>query len=202
MPEFWEEAFTQKGEMWGSEPSVSAVLAKDLFVAKQVRRILIPGIGYGRNAQVFVDVGMDVHGIEITPSALAIARKNLGSEVVLHEGSVTDMPFDETLFDGIFCHGLIYLLDQQERNKLLRDCYRQLLPGGWMVFTVITKRAFTWGKGTALGNDRFELFGGVKIFFYDEVSVSREFKDFGLVEVSEVQEDYPFYFIVCRKVSK
>jgi len=46
MTEFWEEAFADKQEMWGFEPSRSAILAKDFFVEKSVKKVLIPGIGY------------------------------------------------------------------------------------------------------------------------------------------------------------
>ena len=31
MAEFWETAFIEKQEMWGFEPSKSAVLTKDFF---------------------------------------------------------------------------------------------------------------------------------------------------------------------------
>lgn len=56
-PEFWESAFTQKQEMWGFEPAKSAVMTRDFFIEKLVKNVLIPGIGYGRNAQVFRDSG-------------------------------------------------------------------------------------------------------------------------------------------------
>jgi hypothetical protein len=32
--EFWESAFSEKQEMWGFEPSKSAILTKDFFVQK------------------------------------------------------------------------------------------------------------------------------------------------------------------------
>lgn len=54
MAEFWEEAFKEKQEMWGFEPSASTLLANDLFMEQDVKNILIPGIGYGRNAQIFI----------------------------------------------------------------------------------------------------------------------------------------------------
>ncbi|UZJ63887.1 hypothetical protein OKW96_15930 [Sphingobacterium sp. KU25419] len=51
MIEFWEEAFKDKQEMWGLNPAKSTVLTKDFFVENGVKNVLIPGIGYGRNAQ-------------------------------------------------------------------------------------------------------------------------------------------------------
>jgi cyclopropane fatty-acyl-phospholipid synthase-like methyltransferase len=198
-PEFWEAAFNEKQEMWGFEPAKSAILTKDLFVEKGLKDILVPGFGYGRNAQIFRDNGINVTGIEISQTAIDMAHKHYGNDMIIHHGSVTDMPFDQQVFDGIFCYGLIYLLDSSERKKLIQDCYNQLSDNGYMVFTVITKAAHTYGKGTLISKDRYEMFGGVRIFFYDRESVNEEFKDFGLYEVTEVEESYPFYIIKCKK---
>ena len=54
-PEFWEASFREKQEMWGFEPAKLAVVSKDFFVRQGVKTILVSGIGYGRNAQIFCD---------------------------------------------------------------------------------------------------------------------------------------------------
>ncbi|MCD8540497.1 MAG: class I SAM-dependent methyltransferase [Leadbetterella sp.] len=199
MSEFWEENFAGKQEMWGLEPAQSARVAGDLFREKGVKSVLIPGIGYGRNARVFRESGIEVTGIEISETAIGLARKHFGTGMVIHHGSVTDMPFDNRLYDGIFCYGLVHLLDTAERAKLIADCYNQLEENGYMVFTAITKDAPTYGQGTPVGEDRFEMFGGVKMFFYDRISVEKEFAKAGLFEITEITESYPFYLIQCRK---
>jgi len=198
-PEFWESAFTEKKEMWGFDPSNSAVLTKDFFVQKSVKNILIPGIGYGRNAQIFKDNGIAVTGIEISKTAIEMARKHYGTDMVIHHGSVTAMPFDESQYDGIFCYALIHLLDSGEREKLIRDCYNQLSENGYMVFTAITKEARTYGTGKFISKDRYEIFDGVKMFFYDRESITEEFNNFGLFDVIEISESQPFFLIKCRK---
>jgi SAM-dependent methyltransferase len=199
MTEFWEEAFKDKQEMWGFEPAKSAVLTKDFFVEHKIKSVLIPGIGYGRNAQIFRDNGMTVTGIEISQTAIDLAQKHFGNDLTIYHGSVTEMPFDDKLYDGIFCYGLIYLLDKDERKKLIKDCFNQLTENGFMIFTAITKDAQTYGKGTFISKDRFEMFGGVRIFFYDKETIDEEFENAGLFEVTEVTENYPFYLIRCRK---
>lgn len=60
MTEFWEQAFKDKQEMWGLEPARSTILTKDFFVEHKIRNVLIPGIGYARNAQIFLDSGISV----------------------------------------------------------------------------------------------------------------------------------------------
>lgn len=199
MIEFWEEAFKDKQEMWGFEPAQSSVLTKDFFVQQNIKNVLIPGIGYGRNAKIFVDNGMTVTGIEISQTAIDLAHKHFGDDLTIYQGSVTEMPFDDKLFDGIFCYGLIYLLDKDERKKLIQDCFNQLTENGFMIFTTITKKAQTYGQGTMISKDRFGMFGGVKIFFYDKETLKEEFGSEGLFEITEVTENYPFYLIKCKK---
>jgi SAM-dependent methyltransferase len=197
--EFWESSFIEKQEMWGFEPSNSAVLTKDFFVEKSIKNILIPGIGYGRNAQVFRDNGIKVTGIEISKTAIEMAEKHYGNEMTIYHGSVTDMPFDQSRYDGIFCYALIHLLDSNERDKLIRDCYGQLSENGYMVFTVISKEAHTYGKGKFLSKDRYEIFEGVNMFFYDRASIHAEFDQAGLFEIIEITENFPFFLIKCKK---
>ena len=199
MAEFWEEAFKDKQEMWGTEPAYAALVTKDFFVEKGVKKVLIPGIGYGRNAQVFSQAGMEITGIEISETAINLIRKYYLQQWVVHQGSVADMPFDDFKYDGIFCYALIHLLDKDERVKFIADCYGQLEENGYMVFTTITRQSQTYGQGTRIGKHRFEMFGGVKMFFYDLETVQAEFGNYGLIEVIEVQENYPFYLIKCQK---
>lgn len=198
-PEFWEAAFTEKQEMWGFEPANSALLTRDFFLQQSVTNILIPGIGYGRNAKVFIDSGMAVTGIEISQTAIAMARKHYRTGITIYHGSVTDMPYDDNRYDGIFCHALIHLLDSNEREKLIRDCYHQLTAGGYMVFTAVSKEAPIYGKGKLIGKDRYEMFGGVNMFFYDRASIDEAFGKAGLFEVTAIMENYPFFLIKCSK---
>lgn len=146
MDGFWEEAFQDKQEMWESQPAYAALLTKDFFVEKGVKNLLIPGIDYGRNAQIFAANGMTVTGIEISETAIELARNRHGTRLTIYHGSVVDMPFDSTKYGAIFCHALIHLLDSGERAKLISDCYNQLEENGFMVFTTITKEAQTYGQ--------------------------------------------------------
>lgn len=207
MEGFWESSFVEKQMMWGFEPSESAILAKDFFLEKKVKNILIPGIGYGRNAKVFIDNEINVTGIEISKTAIELARQN-GLHIRIFHGSVTDMPFDDELYDGVFCHALIHLLNNREREKFIKDCYDQLKPNGYMIFTTISKEAPMFGKGKQLDKDYFEIMEGLKMFFYDHESIKQEFGKYGLIEYSEVVEPHknmenkpPFKFIMvkCQK---
>jgi SAM-dependent methyltransferase len=203
--EIWETVFADKQTMWGLDPTLSSIFAKDCFVRMGVRDVLIPGVGYGRNAKPFLEHGMSVTGIEISATAIALARSQLRLDIPIHHGPVSKMPFDARVYDGIFCYGLIYLLDAQGRAKLIRDCWEQLASGGCMIFSVISKTAPMYGQGPRLGDDWYEIHPGMKMYFYDSASVTREFRDYGLVEQSCIDEplhngsSFPFINVVCRK---
>ncbi|SUJ08135.1 class I SAM-dependent methyltransferase [Shewanella morhuae] len=205
MAEFWETAFAEKQLMWGVEPTASAIFASDYFARMGVKDVLIPGLGYGRNATVFLDHSMSVTGIEISDTAIALARSQLGLQIPIYHGSVAGMPYDSRQYDGVFCYGLIYLLDTDGRAKLIQDCYRQLAPGGHMIFTVISKKAPMYGQGARLGDDWYERGPGLQMFFYDAASVEREFAAHGLIEFSEINElmpgggTFPFINVICKR---
>ena len=208
MKEFWESSFKEKQTMWGFEPADSAVATVDLFRKNGLNKILIPGFGYGRNAKVFDDNGFNVTGIEISKTAIRLAKKHYGDHIKVYHGSVGNMPFDHEFFDGIFCFALIHLLNIRERGKLIRDCYNQLQPNGYMVFVAISKEAPAYGNGKRISKDRFKTEHGVKLFFYDSDSIEKEFGKYGLIESKEINEPVTntgnkpslrFWQITCTK---
>lgn len=208
MIEFWESAFKEKQTMWGFEPADCAVETMNFFREKTLHKILIPGFGYGRNAMIFRKNGFEVTGIEISETAIDLARNHYGESIKVFHGSVTDMPFDQELYDGIFSFALIHLLNERERAKMIKNCYNQLVPNGYMVFVAISKEVSTYGLGKKISKDRFETAHGVNLFFYDIDSIEKEFGKYGLMEAKEVAEpsksvegksQLKFWQITCRK---
>lgn len=199
MTEFWEANFNEKQEMWGDQPSISAKIVSDLYSENGIKQVLIPGIGYGRNAQPLLDKGITVQGIEISPTAIQIAKKKLGDKVEIKEGSVLEIDFGTDQFDGIYAHALLHLFDQSERMKLLHKSYDALQIGGYLCFTVVTTQAPGYGKGIEISNNRFETHPGVQIYYYNKSAVLEEFQRFGLVDIQEINENHPMYLIILQK---
>lgn len=128
--------------------------------------------------------------------------------MIVHHGSVSLMPFDNEIYDGIFSYSLLHLLNPVERIKFISDCYQQLRPDGYMVFVSIAKEDFRYRQGKEISCDTFEMPYGVTLFFYDADSIKRDFGKYGLIESTIISEpaqdknDVPkqrFWYIVCRK---
>jgi ubiquinone/menaquinone biosynthesis C-methylase UbiE len=205
--DYWESKFRNGGALWHFEPSDSAMIALETFRKNGLNNILIPGIGYGRNARLFLDSGFSVTGIEISKSAINVARTN-GLDCTIYHGSVTDMPFDDEVYDAVFCYALIHLLNKPERQQFLKSCFTQLIKNGLMIFVITSKKMDLFGKGKYLSKDRFEIEPGLRAFFYDSDSIEREFTPFGLTYYKEIEEPVKFtkgvdplrlYLVVCKK---
>jgi len=204
---YWESKFRKGEVLWGFEPSDSAVSALRIFEGYGLKKILIPGFGYGRNARLFLDSGFDVTGIEISESAVRTAREN-NIDCSVHTGSVTAMPFDNEVYDAVFCYALIHLLNKRERKRFLSSCFQQLREKGRMIFVVASTEMDLYGKGKMLAKDRFGIETGLRVFFYDTGSIVAEFSSYGLIEYKKVNEPVKFmegvdplkmWFIVCQK---
>ncbi len=117
-----------------------------------------------------------------------MAHKEISTDIRIHWGSVTEMPFDTKKFEGIFCYSLIHLLNRIERKYFIRNCYKLLISNGYMFFVVVSKKAIMFGEGKKLSRDRYKISNGLKVFFYDELSIKQEFNDFGLISFKEINE--------------
>jgi ubiquinone/menaquinone biosynthesis C-methylase UbiE len=207
MSEYWESRFKNEGAMWKYEPSDSAILALEIFKSNKINKILIPGFGYGRNARLFCENGLEVTGIEISGSAIALAKES-GLDCKIHHGSVISMPFDNDQYDGIFCYALIHVLNKSERRKFLISCFNQLKKSGIMIFIITSKQTGLYRSGKLLSKDRYMISRGLKVFFYDEFSAMKEFSDFGVIECKDIEEPIKFMkgeepvklkFVICKK---
>lgn len=204
MTEFWESAYQRNERMWGENPADNARTVLKIMQKGNIRNVLIPGFGYGRNAKVFYDEGIDVTGIEISKTAIERARKYFKSDVKIHYGSVTDMPFDKTQYESIYCYSLIHLLNKADRLKLINDCYIQLEDKGLMIFVALSINDKRFGLGEELERNTFHSPQGLNLYFYDEGSIKEEFGHYKILDAKEINEpeenpNERQWMIVCEK---
>lgn len=200
MPEFWETAFKNNAKMWGENPTNNALDVLELFQQHGIKQMLVPGFGYGRNAKVFYDKGIKVTGIEISETAIARARKYFNEATTIYHGSVSDMPYNNTLYQGIYCYSLIHLLNAPHRKKLIENCYQQLQPKGLMVFTAISVNDSRFGVGEKIEHHTFQSPHGLSLYFYDDKAIKKEFGNYNIIALKEITEPTEkLWMVVCGK---
>ncbi|MFX1388530.1 MAG: class I SAM-dependent methyltransferase [Promethearchaeota archaeon] len=186
--EYWNNRFSENGEIWGSRPSVCANYALNLFKKYRIKKILIPGAGYGRHTKFFSSNNYEVTGIEISEIGLNIAKKSdPKSKLIL--GSVLDMPFNDEIYDAIFCHTLLHLLLEPQRIKFIEKCYNQLKKGGFTFFTVFSGLEPSFGKGTKIEDNTFESKPYRPTHYFTDEDIKQHFHAFSVIETGIIEEE-------------
>ena len=187
MSVFWEERYAAEGAIWGDRPSKSVERAHALFRQLGSQTLLIPGSGYGRNAQFFAGTGYDVTGIEVSKTALAIAQSQSPGCRYIHASVLDDVLTGET-FDAIYCFNVLHLFLAAERRDMIRRCQRWLRLGGLAFFVVFSEKEATYGRGKAVEPETFETRPGRPAHYFTDADLRAHFADFTVMETGLVAD--------------
>jgi SAM-dependent methyltransferase len=104
------------------------------------RRVLEVGCGAGVDLARFAKGGAGVVGVDLSSSAVDLARANFKQQGLTGDLRVADgeaLPFEDNSFDLVFAHGVVqYTADPK---RLVEECRRVLKPGGEAVFQVYNR---------------------------------------------------------------
>jgi SAM-dependent methyltransferase len=110
------------------------------FNAWRDRRVLEVGCGAGVDLARFARGGARVWGVDLTMSAVALARENFSQQGLtgrLHVADAERLPFADNTFDLVYAHGVMQYTANPER--LVAECHRVLKAGGQAVFQVYNR---------------------------------------------------------------
>lgn len=210
MKELWEESFSE--QIAGGAYNTAAVEAlvrnvsyylRGRFAGEKLRQLhfLELGCGAGPNLLWLAQKGIRVSGVDISPTAIGLARKTLeragaGDRVgQLVEASVSQVPLPDGLFDGILESCVFQHLAKEDRARAFAEVRRLLKPGGLFVgymldrghtvYQAKMREEDTHDPGTLMLNDgscKFHLTNiGVSHFFGRE-EYSKLLEGFSVVD--------------------
>jgi len=116
------------------------------FAAYRGRQVLDVGCGAGTDLARFAREGAIVTGVDLSSSAIALARQNFAQQGLtadLREGDGEQLPFADEQFDFVFAHGVVQYTARDQ--ALVDECRRVLKPGGTAVFQVYNR--ISWLNG-------------------------------------------------------
>jgi SAM-dependent methyltransferase len=180
--DLWTRAYQHGMTMWQPQESIVMFAARYLkrredltrwTVKRQVTRVLDLGCGNGSNARFFAQQGYRALGIDLSPSAIEIARAwfaEEGLEADLRVGSCLDLPYEDGFVDVVVSHGVLDHLSPAEGVTAMAEVHRVLRPGGLCFLTLVAVNDCEFGSGAAAGRNTFVLPGG-----YEKGLVQRYF---------------------------
>lgn len=110
------------------------------FDAYRGKRVLDVGCGAGTDLARFARGGAIVTGVDLSASAIALARQNFaqqGLEGEFREDDGEHLPFEANTFDLVFAHGVVQYTP--DGGRLVEECRRVLKPGGDAIFQVYNR---------------------------------------------------------------
>jgi SAM-dependent methyltransferase len=102
--------------------------------------VLEVGCGAGTDLVRFAKGGASVSGVDLSSSAIALARQNFeqqGLHADLQEADGEHLPFADDTFDLVYAHGVVQYTSGP--RALVNECRRVLKPGGEAVFQVYNR---------------------------------------------------------------
>ena len=186
----WEESFEEQiaKHAYNTAPVEALVRTvsyhlRDRYTPEQVGALhyLELGCGAGSNLCWLAEQGIAVSGIDIAPSALALARERLGRAAVggrvgqLVEGSVDATPFSDESFDGIIEACVFQHLDRPSRLRAFAEVRRLLKKGG-----VFAGYMLDTGHSTFLAEGAEQLPGDPGSLYLDDGSSKVYLTNIGL----------------------
>ncbi len=185
--EYWDNRFIEGGKVWGDNPSKTAIYALELFITHNLKKILVPGAGYGRNTKLFTEAKLSVVGIEVSESAINIA-KVFDPKTQFFQGSVLDMPFDNEIYDGIYSCNVLHLFLEKDRHSFLKKCSNQLRKNGFAFFVVFSDKERSFRKGKRIEENTYESKPWRAVHYFTEADLREHFKEFSVIETGILED--------------
>lgn len=110
------------------------------FTGYAGKRVLEVGCGAGTDLVRFAKGGAIVTGVDLSASAIELARANFAQQGLtgdLREADAEALPFSDETFDFVYAHGVVQYTAND--RALVNECRRVLKTGGTAVFQVYNR---------------------------------------------------------------
>jgi SAM-dependent methyltransferase len=182
---YWNNRFLQQGMIWGKEPSPTVFDAIHLFKQHQVRSVLVPGSGYGRNTKAFSSL-FKVEGIELSQEAVELAKAWDPDSSFTVGSALHNLPMRQ--YDAIYCYDLLHLFLADERRQLVQQCKNALRSKGIMYVTCFSDEDSHNGIGNFIEENTYAYMPDKFAHFFTEQDLFAHFPEFEILESGAFEE--------------
>jgi SAM-dependent methyltransferase len=142
-------------------PGIGATIVSEWVESLPVgASVLDLGCGHGEPVgRILTERGCRIFAVEASERLLEVYRKRF-PPAVTQDAAVEESEFFQQKFDGIIAWGLLFLLNVETQELVLRKAARALKPGGKLLFTapreaVRWKDALTGRESLSLGGEEY-----------------------------------------------
>ena len=204
----WERNFSNKPEMFGLEPSISAKKTLNFFKEKKINNIIELGAGLGRDSIFFAKNNIKIQALDYSSSGIKIInhkikKNNLSNYISTKLFDVREkLPFKDNSIDACYSHMLYCMaLTIADLQKLNNEIHRVLKPNGLNIYTVRHTNDGDFKNGKHIGEDLYENDGFIVHYFSEEKVnlLMNGFKNITLEKFEEGTFPRKLFFVVNEK---
>ena len=204
----WEKNFSNKPEMFGLEPSLSAKKALKSFKKKKVDKIIEIGAGLGRDTVFFAKNLIHTTALDYSASGIKVINQkakqdNLSNYISTKLFDIRKkLPFEDNSVQACYSHMLYCMaLTTIDLEKLNNEILRILKPGGSNIYTVRHINDGDFQKGIHRGEDLYENDGFIVHYFSEKKvnSLLNGFKNISFEKFEEGTFPRKLFFVVNEK---
>ena len=204
----WEKSFSNKPEMFGIEPSLSAKKALKLFQKKKIDKIIEIGAGLGRDTIFFAKNSIHITALDYSGSGIKVINQkakqdNLSNYISTKIFDVREkLPFEDNSIQACYSHMLYCMaLTTRDLEKLNNEILRILKPGGINIYTVRHTNDGDFKNGIHIGEDLYENDGFI-VHYFSEDKINYLLNGFENISLQKFEEgNFPrrLFFVVNQK---
>lgn len=173
-------------------------------------KVLDLGCGAGRHVlfmgkENLVPYGLDFSDEGIKHTKELLKENNLACfEENMKVGSLEEIPFDDNLFDGIVCYGVLYYLPLPAIKQAINEIKRVLKPSGKVLLVVRTTEDYRYHLSNSTPTDEPRTCiimeedsgkcahseNGMLMHFFTKEEISELFVDFTELQINTITETH------------
>lgn len=132
------------------------IKAKDILLKHNCKKTLDLGCGNGKHSIYLSSSGLDVYASDIDCSRIIKNIKKLNlSNLIIHEHSFTDIPYDDDFFDAVICTSTLHHAILSDIEQGINEIYRILKSNGYFIFDFLSTLDASYGLGTKIEKNTF-----------------------------------------------
>ncbi len=179
----WDADYLRKGSLFGGTPH-------PLPPFPAGSRVLELGCGNGKSLSAMVHRDWIVTAIDFSPRAALLARplarQGSGSDVAVADAR--KIPFRDRSFDMVVASHILGHGDTAGRERIAREIFRVMRPGGQLWFCDFSTRDFRFGSGSETETGTFLRGNAIMTHYFTETEVRDLFP--GLVPLSLSHDEW------------
>jgi len=180
------------------------------FKRRKIRHVLDLGCGVGRNAVYLAKNGFDVVGVDVSASALRLAKQWVREEnlknVVFLQATMTSIPLDDAQFDAVISVSVIHHAVKRDIEKTVDEVYRILKRNGLFLANLTSVKDPRYGRGKKVEAGTFrtlEAFEEKRFeelhHYFTKLEVSQLLANFVKAKVERMKEKPNYWKITAVK---